>query len=430
MHSRTSTLTALTLLLTACGISDPTTADTAPVDESPDTGAPTEDLTVFVYEPVGDEPVPLEGAVVGLSQDGVVSMLESDAEGRATFDVNPDGGPIMASAYLSNYSATSVVGQGYAALHGLGDVLPLLLEATATDTIRVSGVIERPEPNAMQTVVSSSAGSFSQQGADRFAVSAARGEPFTLTAYQQIVEVEPTPYDGMRFPMLSFRTLEHEGSQRDLDVTNAAWTEHEIADHTLRVTRPTAPAVFAYDWAPITASAVGIDGDASVMVAVTTGLEPWFGKTSNTVTLSGRADLMTSTDLTMWTTIYAADDERSSTIRTQGALPSLVEGPFLGPPEVLSDFPSQADALSWRTGDASLWTLMSARSDAARWLVTVLPGTTSLDLPALLATLPTAPLEGRPLTAVLTSCESDESESACSRSAGGLTFTIGGGAGR
>jgi len=424
MHSRTSTLTALTLLLTACGISDSTTTDTAPVDEAPDAGpsATTEDLTVFVYEPIDGESVPLEGAVVGLSQDGVVSVLESDADGRAAFAVNPDGGPVMVSAYLSDYAATSVVYDYAAIREDENGVLPLYMEPTSADVIYVSGEFEPPGPNMVQMVVAGTSISDSRNAGARFRLPTARGEPFLLTAYLQTQGPAVTPSSGMLWPMASFRTLIHEGSVSDIDVTDATWREHDIADYTVRVARPTAPASLADDQAILRMTAQGKDSDMAAVLADTTALEPWVGKESYTATMSGRADLMASADLTVLATLYAADRERTSTIRLQGTLPTSIDGPFLPPPEITTDAPRLDQQLAWDPGDASLWTFLVARGGSLSWSVTVMPGVRSIDLPALLATLPTAPVRGRELSAWLTTCDSNGTY--CTRSAASATFTI------
>lgn len=422
MHSRLSVLTFFALLLAACGPSDKTAADTDPTDG---------DLTVFVYEAVGEKPVPLEGAVVGLSQDGVVSTLESDAEGRATFAIDPEGGPIITSAYLTGYVASSVVGYEYDSKTTEPDgTLPLALQAQAapSDYIQVTGQFERPDPDLVQVVFSGSSGPDVQNLGARFLVPAQRGEPFVLTAYLQVWGPRPTPSDGMQWPLVSFRTLEHKGSANDIDVTRSVWTEHDIAEHTLRVKRPSSPALLADDWSPIGVRATGTDGGEVVVVGDATALEPWLGRTSYAVTMSGRADLMDSTDLRVATTLYAANDQRYSTIHSQGALPSSIDGPFLAPPEVTTAAPRLDQPFAWNPGDASVWTFLRAGVDSTLWSVAVLPGISSVDMPALLATLPTAPLRGRDLTAWLLTCESEEGSSACLRTAGSATFAINAGA--
>lgn len=422
MYSRLSTLTILTLLLAAC---DPT--DTDPATELPDggSGTATEDLTVLVYEP-RETPVPLEGAVIGLSQDGVVSMGESDAEGRATFAINPDGGPITASAYLPGHEVSSVVGYEPATLRESDSLLPLYMLATTADLIQVSGEFER-DPNLAQAVYLGNSPPVSQKVGERFVVPAQRGEPFILTAYLQFYGLPPSALDGMYWPLVSFRTLTHAGSENDVDVTNAMWRELDIAEHTVRVTRPRAPASLADDEALLRMLTVGTESGLPVLVADTTAHKPWADKESYSLTMSGRADLMRSKDLTTWATIYAADRERISTIRIQG-VPTSVDVPFLPPAVVTTDAPRLDQLLTWSAGDSSLWTFLRARVGSERWSVGVLPGISSLDMPALLATLPTAPFRGRDLTAWLLTCESEEGTTACLRTAYSAPFTIDAGA--
>ncbi len=421
MPSSISKIISFMMLLAACSPSGETATET---DGGP--SAPIEDLTVFVYEPGGHEPVPLEGAVVGLSQDGVVSMRESDAEGRATFAVNPEGGPLIASAYLPDHEISSVVGSDPASLRESmpDDVWAFPLVATTADVIQVSGELEYSEPGLAQTVFAGSSGPVAQYAGERFVVPTLRNEPFVLTAYLQVPGPRPSPSNGMQWPMVSFRTLKHEGRANDVDVTKAIWNEHEIAEHNVRVTRPRAPASLADDSAVLRIFAMGLDTEIMVPVAETTAHEPWSGKTSYAATMSGRADLITSPDLTIWATIYDPADGRYSTIRSQGALPSSIDGPFLPPPVVTTDDPRQDHPLSWAAGDASSWTFLYARVGSARWSVAVLPRRSSLDMSELLATLPTAPFRGRDFTAWLITCESEEGSSACSRTAGSATFTI------
>lgn len=55
-----------------------------------------EDVVILVR--ADEDARPLEGATVAIEQDGVISLEETDREGRASFVFDPDGSPVTVSA--------------------------------------------------------------------------------------------------------------------------------------------------------------------------------------------------------------------------------------------------------------------------------------------------------------------------------------------
>jgi len=56
-----------------------------------------DEMVVFAFEAGGSSAMPLEGAIIGVAQDGEVTTQETDSKGRATFRVNPAGGALVVS---------------------------------------------------------------------------------------------------------------------------------------------------------------------------------------------------------------------------------------------------------------------------------------------------------------------------------------------
>ncbi len=413
-------LALLLLILCACG----------EASEVPKLSA--DDMfVVLVAADDGGRPAPLQGAVVGIAQDGKVVAAEADAEGRAVFEVDPDGGALTVSAYYPDHIAATFVGYDRPRLReGLEQdgVFLLALQPTRSEYIRVNGEVKRSESDIVLTVTANTAGPPSSEISDRFSVSARAGAPFILTAYEQIPEIPPAADTGMSTPVISWRTLEHAGSAKDVDVSGDPWTEHELVDHELSVVRPTTPPSFADDSALIRVDAAGGTVDAPDVMLPAAGLSlvaPWRAQDTYEVTLTGRADLMASDALVVIATLYDSK-RRFSSVRTRQGLPTRIAASFLAPQEPSTARPSFAQPLTWAKDEGDgVWTFLIARDGFVnRWLVSVLPGTSSLDLPTLLATLPSSGLGTKALEAYLYLCDSDPVTSRCNRAAGGQIFEI------
>ena len=389
-----------------------------------------DEMVVFAFEAGGSSAMPLEGAIIGVAQDGEVTTQETDSKGRATFRVNPAGGALVVSGYQQGYVATTYVGYNraldgdWAELEGhfLCGLSPL-----PPSRIDVEGELVRIDPASTQTVLSSTEVGVSSGGAgDYFWLRAIQGMPFTLTAFEQVEEVRPYPSTGMTMPISSWRTLKHEGADSRLDLSLSRWETHELAQRTVRVVRPTTPASLASDETAMPYVYVG-DAHAApgefITVAAVSGLAPWNQSREYEITLTGPRDALESDSLVV-SVVISDTQSRATTIASTGRLPKAITEPFLSPPVLANASPATEHTVTWnKAGSASIWTLLGGYEDRTlRWYISAFPSVSSLDLSALLATLPTSTLRGRDLNANLTFCELESG--ACRRHANSFGFAL------